>query len=203
MADFLDQSGASRLWGAIKVFYQGRSAITPADADKIMVIDDDDTETVNGGTYKKYKNLTLANLATYVGTKISSSFAALASPTFTGTPAAPTAGAATNTTQIATTAFVQQELSSLLGANDAMVFKGTLGTGGTITALPTTYSAGWCYKVITAGTYAGQTCEVGDLIIAIVDRAGSGNLDADWSVLQTNITTPGTLSDATIDSLIV
>lgn len=32
--------------------------------------------------------------------------AALASPTFTGTPAAPTAAAATNTTQIATTAFV-------------------------------------------------------------------------------------------------
>ena len=33
--------------------------------------------------------------------------AALAGPTFTGTPAAPTAGAGTNTTQIATTAFVQ------------------------------------------------------------------------------------------------
>lgn len=32
--------------------------------------------------------------------------AALASPTFTGTPAAPTAAAGTNTTQIATTAFV-------------------------------------------------------------------------------------------------
>lgn len=33
--------------------------------------------------------------------------ATLASPTFTGTPAAPTAAATTNTTQIATTAFVQ------------------------------------------------------------------------------------------------
>jgi hypothetical protein len=32
--------------------------------------------------------------------------AALASPTFTGTPAAPTASAGTNTTQLATTAFV-------------------------------------------------------------------------------------------------
>ena len=38
--------------------------------------------------------------------------AALASPTFTGTPAAPTAAPATNTTQIATTAFVQQELTA-------------------------------------------------------------------------------------------
>src|SRR5689334_9718714 len=33
--------------------------------------------------------------------------AALASPTFTGTPAAPTAAGGTNTTQLATTAFVE------------------------------------------------------------------------------------------------
>jgi len=39
----------------------------------------------------------------------------LASPTFTGTPAAPTALANTNTTQIATTAFVQTEISDLIG----------------------------------------------------------------------------------------
>ena len=37
----------------------------------------------------------------------------LASPTFTGTPAAPLAVTGTNTTQIATTSFVQQELSVL------------------------------------------------------------------------------------------
>lgn len=37
--------------------------------------------------------------------------APLASPTFTGTPAAPTASAGTNTTQIASTAFVQGELA--------------------------------------------------------------------------------------------
>lgn len=35
--------------------------------------------------------------------------APLASPTFTGTPAAPTASAGTNTTQLATTAFVAAE----------------------------------------------------------------------------------------------
>lgn len=38
--------------------------------------------------------------------------APLASPTFTGTPAAPTAAGGTSTTQIASTAFVQQELLS-------------------------------------------------------------------------------------------
>ena len=75
---------------------------------------------------------------------------------------------------------------SVIGANDAMVFKGTLGTGGTVTALPSTYSTGWTYRVITAGTYAGQKCEVGDLIIAIADATGSGT-NADWTVAQTNI----------------
>lgn len=40
------------------------------------------------------------------------SFAPLASPTFTGTPAAPTPAANTNTTQIATTAFVLGQLNS-------------------------------------------------------------------------------------------
>jgi hypothetical protein len=38
-----------------------------------------------------------------------------ASPTLTGTPAAPTAAANTNTTQIATTAFVQTEITDLIG----------------------------------------------------------------------------------------
>lgn len=74
-----------------------------------------------------------------------------------------------------------------IAASDAMVFKGTIGTGGTVTALPTTYKTGWTYRVITAGTYAGQNCEVGDLIIALVDRDGTGNLDSDWTVAQTNI----------------
>lgn len=39
--------------------------------------------------------------------------APVASPTFTGTPAAPTAAAATNTTQIATTAFVQSAIGAI------------------------------------------------------------------------------------------
>ena len=62
-------------------------------------------------------------------------YAPLASPALTGTPTAPTANAGTNTTQIATTAFVTNAISGITGA---MVFKGTIGTGGTAgTALPT------------------------------------------------------------------
>ena len=44
-----------------------------------------------------------------------STFAPKASPALTGTPTAPTAAANTNTTQIATTAYVQQEISDLIG----------------------------------------------------------------------------------------
>ena len=52
--------------------------------------------------------------------------APLASPTFTGTPAAPTATAGTNTTQIATTAFVTSAVPTL--ATDAQVLTGTATT---------------------------------------------------------------------------
>lgn len=48
---------------------------------------------------------------------------------------------------------------------DPMVFKGTLGTSGTITALPVDGSAnvGDTYKVIEDGTYATVSAKVGDL----------------------------------------
>lgn len=117
----------------------------------------------------------------------------LASPTFTGIPNAPTASVGTSTTQIATTEFVQTSVSNGIAASDAMIIKGTIGnnveTGihGTVDVLPTTYKTGWTYRVVADGTYAGQICEIGDLIIALVDRNGSNNLNSDWCVAQTNI----------------
>lgn len=72
-------------------------------------------------------------------------------------------------------------IASAIGAADAMRFKGTIGTGGDVTALPTTgVQVGDTYRVITAGTYAGQTCEIGDLIIATATTPT-------WTVAQTNI----------------
>lgn len=82
-------------------------------------------------------------------------------------------------------------VDGLLAAHDAMVYKGTVGAGGTIekAALEalTTYNAGWTYRVITAGTYFSVVCEIGDLITAIVDRAGGGDVDTDWTFIQTNL----------------
>jgi len=51
------------------------------------------------------------NFATTISTSIGLK-APIASPTFTGTPAAPTAASSTNTTQIATTAMVQSAISA-------------------------------------------------------------------------------------------
>lgn len=55
--------------------------------------------------------------------------APLASPTFTGTPAAPTATAGTNTTQLATTAFVQTALSSTPVTRTLSYSNGGQGSG--------------------------------------------------------------------------
>ena len=76
----------------------------------------------------------------------------------------------------------------IAGVADAMLFKGTLGQtkdGATVTALPANHKVGWTYKVVTAGTYAGMACEVGDMIACIKTRTTANN--ADWTVFQGNI----------------
>lgn len=66
------------------------------------VIDDGTTTTIED-------NFVVALQAVITG--MLAGYAKLASPTFTGTPAGPTAAAGTNTTQLASTAFVQAALS--------------------------------------------------------------------------------------------
>ena len=67
-----------------------------------------------------------------------SSKADLASPTFTGTPAAPTAISTANTTQIATTAFVQTVVTSATGSLGTMSTQDADAvaiTGGTVAGI--------------------------------------------------------------------
>ena len=51
---------------------------------------------------------------------------------------------------------------------EPMIFKGSLGTGGTITTLPSASASneGFVYKVIEAGTYQSLVCKVGDTVIS-------------------------------------
>ena len=83
-----------------------------------------------------------------------------------------------STTKIATTEFVHNAASTGIATlTNALIYKGTIGTGGTVEALPENYSVGDTYKVITPGTYAGHVCEVGDMIVAI---------EGGWTVVQNN-----------------
>lgn len=79
---------------------------------------------------------------------------------------------------------LRESVKNVLAANDAMIFKGVVAAEGDIAAAD--YNAGWTYKVGVAGTYKGQKCEVGDLIVCVKDYADSA-ADSDWTVVQTNI----------------
>lgn len=97
---------------------------------------------------------------------------------------------ASSSTAIPTAAAVVAAIDNKVAAADAMIYKGTLGTDGTVTKVPANgYKVGWTYKVITAGTYAGIKCEVGDMLIAINNGPVSGTtvVNADWTVVQANI----------------
>lgn len=97
---------------------------------------------------------------------------------------------ASSSTAIPTAAAVVAAIDNKIAAADAMIYKGTLGTDGTVTKVPANgYKVGWTYKVITAGTYVGIKCEVGDMLIAINNGPVSGTtvVNADWTVVQANI----------------
>ena len=62
------------------------------------------------------------------------------------------------------------------------------GIVNTSSPLPSTgYKAGEMYRVSEAGTYAGNACEIGDLIIVIKDHEEGSASNADFMVVQANI----------------
>jgi hypothetical protein len=78
-------------------------------------------------------NLTgTASNASSLGGNLANTYAPLASPTFTGTPAAPTASGGTNTTQVATTAYVQTTGYNSQGAKTLSTLTPTGGANGDI-----------------------------------------------------------------------
>lgn len=90
--------------------------------------------------------------------------------------------------------YVTEKLGNLSGA---LVYKGTVGTGGTVTSLPTQdVNIGDTYVVKTAGTYANELCEPGDLIIAT-------SALPEWSVIQRNLDGAVTGTNLTANQLVV
>lgn len=98
-----------------------------------------------------------------------------------------------NSTKIATTAYVDTAIDNM---PDPMVFKGSLGTGGTITTLPVDGSAniGDTYKVITAGTYASKSADVGDTFICLT-KTSSANT---WELIPSGDEPSGTVTSITL-----
>tara|TARA_R110002153_G_scaffold120879_1_gene266129 strand:- start:304 stop:1080 length:777 start_codon:yes stop_codon:yes gene_type:complete len=104
--------------------------------------------------------------------------AALASPTFTGVPAAPTATAGTDTTQVATTAFVDAAITAIdsvdVAAATASLSVGAVGTY----AMLQVNSAN--YDVARA---AGSTILGSKLLYGNAGPAGSGVPSGTWRLM--------------------
>ena len=69
--------------------------------------------------------------------------------------------------------------------NGGVTFTGSLTKDS---GLPTVaYKAGWQYAVKDPGTYAGQTCEEGDMVLCIKDYASGSASNDDWTMIQSNV----------------
>lgn len=110
-----------------------------------------------------------------------------ASPTFTGTPAAPTAASGTNTTQIATTAFVAAAVPDISGKAN------TSDIGSTIQAFDADTA-----KTDVAQTYtAGQRGEVTTLTSSSGSVAIDFSLSNNFKLTLSEAVTAITVSNAT------
>ena len=184
---FLDYTGLSTFWSKIKTWVS--TAVTTNSPST--------SKTVTGWNEGKitYGDIQIAqsqvnNLTTDLDSK-----APIDSPNFTGTPTGPTAATGTDTTQLATTAFVNAEIAAKMGESDAMVYKGTIAGGSTsgYGALTPAADKGWTYKVTTAGKIDGVAVEVGDMLICNTDGTAAATasnystIKANWDFIQTNI----------------
>lgn len=135
---------------------------------------------VKGNAETSYRtgnvNLTPANLGAVATSDITS--------TYSSTGTAPVNGKA-----------VAAALATL---PEPMVFKGSLGTGGTITSLPVdgTANVGDTYKVITAGTYASKVAKVGDTFICLTKTSNSNT----WELIPSGDEPSGTVTSVAISN---
>ena len=133
------------------------------------------------------------SIATSGVANITSVSASILSGAIPSAVTATTQSASDNSTKLATTAFVKTAIDNL---PEPMVFKGSLGTGGTVTALPVDGSAtvGDTYKVITAGTYASKAAKVGDTFICLT-KTSSANT---WELIPSGDEPSGTVTSITL-----
>jgi hypothetical protein len=116
------------------------------------------------------------------------------SAALTGTPTAPTASAATNNTQIATTAFVQ----TVVGNAISSVFKYMGSATAAAINSNNTAIAGHAYRISAAGDITGAEgdtyAEIGDLVICTASTPSRT-----WTIVQNNINLDGLIYEADDD----
>lgn len=96
----------------------------------------------------------------------------------------------TDDTTVPTSKAVKDAIDAL---PEPMIFKGTLGTGGTITSLPAAAAGntGYTYKVITNGTYQSIAAKDGDTFIS----NGSS-----WTLIPSGDEPSGTVTSVTLNA---
>ena len=181
-------TGMSSTWSGGKITLN--CTVTPPT--KTSDLTNDSGYTTNTGTITG-----VSVNGTSVATSGVANITSIPASTLTGAiPSAVTATTQTqgdNSTKIATTAYVDTAIDNM---PDPMVFKGSLGTGGTITSLPTngTANIGDTYKVITAGTYASKAAKVGDTFICLT-KTSSANT---WELIPSGDEPSGTVTSVTL-----
>lgn len=129
-----------------------------------------------GDSNKIVKGTELDNEFNAIAGAISSK-ADIASPTFTGTPAVPTATAGSNTTQIANTAYVKTEITTATGSLGTMSTQNKTAvdiTGGTI--------AGVTITTATVNGNAVGSNSVGARTVSTSSPTGGSNGDIWYKV---------------------
>ena len=109
-----------------------------------------------------------------------------------------------NSKKVATTAYVRTAVDTaadnlqdqINALPNAMVFKGSVGTGGTISSLPIDGSAsiGDTYKVITTGTYASKAAKAGDTFICLTKTLNANT----WELIPSGDEPSGTVTSITL-----
>ena len=121
----------------------------------------------------------------------------LASPTFTGTPISTTPSANDDSTKIATTAYVQAELTELIGTAPA-----TLDTLGEISASIANGDSDVVALTTTVGTKLAKASNLSDLANASTARGNLG-VDAAGTDNSTNVSLTGTPDYITISGQVI
>ena len=229
-ATFTAGSGLVSTGNVVDVVTASSSRIV-INADSIDLATVSQTNTSGANTTSFISGLTVDSYGRISGKETSSvsfaGYATLSAPTFTGIPAAPTAAADTNTTQIATTAYVVGQAYAKLASptftgtvtlptgtvTSAMILDGTIANGDISTSAAIAHSkladatAGQVLLgtttsgVITATTLSGDVTITGAGVTAIGSGKVTSTMILDGTIVDGDINASAAIAQSKISGL--